>query len=315
MKKIVIASMILCSVVLNAQVMPGINSKGGAMTVPKGKLKLGIKHIYFNRDNMYNGTHKVKNMQNLDANVNMTLIGLKYGVSDDFELRLMIPHKDVSANATLGANNIKIDNSGVGDIIAMAKYVVLPIRDYGFALAVGAGIKFPTGSTDSKFEKAPLIAPNENTPLPTQLGTGGYEYKIELGLSKLLSQTLRVDMHTMYTYRPKAEHNYDFGNELSYDLAITKAISKNINIGIEYNGKYNTKTDMGDDLNAPLRAMLPFKAFSGTVGYVTPQIEYLPFDKPKFHIGFGVSFLAHYNLKEYQPLEEKRFVARIGYMF
>lgn len=119
----------------------------------------------------------------------------------------------------------------------------------------------------------------------------------------------------MYTYRPKAEHDYDFGNELSYDVSFTSAMSKNINLGLEYNGKYNSATDMGEDTNAILRSKLPFKAFSGTVGYITPQIEFLPFEKPKLHIGVGVSFLAHYNVSEYQPLEKERLVVRIGYLF
>ena len=72
---------------------------------------------------------------------------------------------------------------------------------------------------------------------------------------------------------------------------------------------------MGDDTNAVLRSMLPFKAFSGTVGYVTPQIEFLPFSKPKVHFGVGVSFLANYNVDEYQPLEKQRLIFRFGYLF
>ncbi|RLA75112.1 MAG: hypothetical protein DRG78_20795, partial [Epsilonproteobacteria bacterium] len=104
-------------------------------------------------------------------------------------------------------------------------------------------------------------------------------------------------------------------DELSYDLSYIYGVTKNINLGIEYNGKYNTTTDMGTDTNPIMRAKLPFKAFSGTAGYITPQIEFLPFDKPKFHVGVAVSFLAHYNVDEYQPLEKQRVAIRIGYLF
>ena len=72
---------------------------------------------------------------------------------------------------------------------------------------------------------------------------------------------------------------------------------------------------MGSDTNAQLRSMLPFKAFSGSAGYITPQIEFLPFGKPKIHFGVGISFLTNYDLKEYQPLEKKRFIIRMGYLF
>jgi len=315
MIKKLLTTVAISSVLLNAQVIPGIDSKAGAMTMPEGKLKVGIKHIHLKRDSMFNGTKEVANKEKLDATANITLLGFIYGVNDYFDLKVITPYKSIKATANLGSNNVAIDNNGIGDIIVMGRYVVLPMSEYGFQLSVGAGVKLPTGSTDSGFKKAPPFAANENTPLPTQMGTGEYEYKAELGISKLIGESMRVDFHTMYTYRPLAEHDYDFGDELSYDLSFTAALTKNINLGIEYNGKYNSETDMGSDTNPTLRAMLPFKAFSGTVGYVTPEIEFMPFDKPKLHMGIGVSFLAHYNLKEYQPLEKERFIMRIGYLF
>jgi len=313
-KKIILA--ILAGItLLNAQVIPGIHSKAGAMTLPEGKLKIGIKHIHLKRDRMFDGTKEVTNKENLDATADITLLGFIYGVSDYFDLKVITPYKTIEATANLGPNDVAIDNNGIGDIIIMGRYVVLPMNEYGFQLSVGAGLKLPTGSTDSGFKTAPPFAANENTPMPTQMGTGEYEYKAELGISKLIGENMRVDFHTMYTYRPLAEHDYDFGNELSYDLSFTGALTKNINLGIEYNGKYNSDTDMGDDTNALLRQMLPFKAFSGTVGYITPEIEFMPFDKPKLHLGVGVSFLAHYNVSEYQPLEKQRFMFRLGYLF
>ncbi len=314
MKKVVIASLI-GGVLLQAQVLPGINSKGGAMTLPESKLKMGLKHIYMTRNSMYNGTKEVPNQQNLDATANVTVLVLRYGVSKNFDVRVALPYKQIEATAQLGSNSVAIDNKGIGDMLVMGRYVILPMKEYGYQLSIGAGVKLPTGSTDNGFKKAPPFAQNTNTPLPTQMGTGAFEYKAEVGVSKLITDDMRVDFNTMYTYRPKAENNYDFGNELSYDLSFTAAVTDKINLGIEYNGKYNSDTDMGEDTNPILRSKLPFKAFSGTVGYVTPEIEFVPFGKPKVHVGVGVSFLAHYNVAEYQPLEKQRFVFRLGYLF
>jgi len=314
MKKITLATL-ATTMLLTAQVIPGINSKGGAMTMPEGKFKIGVKNIHLKRDSMYNGSEEVTNRQNLDATANITLLGLVYGVTDKFDVKIMLPYKSIEATANLGPNDVAIDNNGIGDVVLMGRYVVLPMKEYGFQLSLGAGVKFPTGSTDSGFKKAPSFAQNENTPMPTQMGTGAYEYKAELGVSKLITEAMRIDFHTMYTYRPLAHNDYDFGNELSYDLSFTGAVTKNINLGIEYNGKYNSETDMGNDTNPMLQNALPFKAFSGTVGYITPEIEWMPFDKPKLHVGVGVSFLAHYNVSEYQPLEKQRFMVRLGYLF
>ncbi|WP_286337577.1 transporter [Hydrogenimonas cancrithermarum] len=314
MRKIFLTSF-CCCMAMHAQVIPGINSKAGAMVVPEGKVVIGLKRIYFKRESMFDGTDEVTNRENLDAKASVTLLVLRYGVAKNTDIRVMIPYKQIEATAKLGPNDVAIDNSGVGDIVVMGKYVLRDMAAYGYQVAVEAGVKLPTGSTDSDFKKAPSFAQGVHTPMPTQMGTGAAEYKAGIGYSQMIDSTWRVDAHTMYTYRPKAEHDYDFGDEWTVDLGTTKALSDKFNIGIEYNFKYNSKTDMGNDTNPMLRSKLPFKAFSGNAGYITPQIEYLPFGKPKIHVGVGVSFLAHYNLKEYQPLEKSRVVARVGYLF
>ena len=313
MKKIALASLLTAPMIINADLIPAINSKGGAQVLPEGKAKATIQHIQFDRENMFDGSSEVQNRENLDATANITLLKLNYGLTKTTTLGLIVPYKNIEATATLGTNAVAIDNSGVGDIILVARNVVMNEGD--LQLSLDGGIKLPTGSNDNGFKKAPAFATNINTPMPTQMGTGEFEYKIGMGLSYKMDDSWGVDAHTMYTYRPKADHDYDFGDELSIDISTVKAVTKQINLGIEYNFTYNTKTDMGSDTNAMLRSMLPFKAFSGSAGYITPQIEFLPFGKPKIHFGAGVSFLANYDLKEYQPLEKERFVFRVGYLF
>ena len=299
---------------LYADVIPGINSKGGGMLLPEGKLKVAYKYMNFDRNSMFDGSNEVPNKEQLNATANINILMLKYGISSDFNIALIAPHKNLEATAKLGPNNVAIDNSGIGDILLMGIYKLTDMKQDGYQTALKFGIKLPTGSTDDGFKKAPPFAQNVNTPLPTQMGTGAAEYKLGIGGSKLFDHA-RVDANMMFTYRPKAEYDYDFGNELSYDIGYMYALHEKFNIGLEYNGKYNSSTDMGNDTNPMLRKMLPFKAFSGTVGYVTPQIQFLPFGKPKIHLDMGVSFLLHENVKEYQPLEKKRFIVRFGYLF
>jgi len=316
MKKQILGVALISATFLNAQVIPGINSKGGAMVLPKGKIKAVLKHINFKRDTMYTGTDEVKNLQGLEATANITLLGLIYGITDKTTIRAVIPYKDFHAEASLPTTAgfpVEIDNKGLGDIVVMLKHQIISMKDNDFALSIGVGVKFPTGSTDETFVKGPPFNPSMNTPLPTQLGTGKAEYKLGLGFSKVFENNMRIDAHTMYTNRPKAKNNYDFGDELSYDFGFVAGLNKNFNLGLEYNGKYNTDTDPGDDPE-PV-SPFPFKAFAGSVGYVTPQVQWLPFDKPKLHIDFGISFLAHYNTKEYRSLEKERYTIRIGYLF
>jgi len=314
MKKNLLA-LLATPLLLSADVLPTMNSKGGALVMPEGKLKAEIKHISFDRKSMFDGKNEVNNREGLDATANITLVGLHYGLTQNSSIGIVIPYKNIQASATLGGNKVKIDNKGLGDILLFARHVVLPMQEWGFQLSVDGGIKLPTGATNGAFEKSPPVATGANTPMPTQMGTGEFEYKLGAGVTKMIDESWEADAHILYTYRPKAHNDYDFGDEIALDLSTTKAIMKQLNIGLEYNFSYNTKTSMGQDTNAPLRAMLPFKAFSGSSGYVTPQIEFIPFGKPKIHFGFGVSFLANYDLKEYQPLEKRRFIFRMGYLF
>ena len=315
MRKRFLVSLITIPIVSNAALLPAINSKGGAMVLPEGKLKAEIKHINFDRKNMFEGKNEVKNKENLNATANITTVGLYYGINKKSTVGAIIPYKNIRASATLGANAVEIDNKGIGDVLLIARHVILPMSSYGYQLSIDGGIKLPTGATNGSFKKAPNVANGVNTPMPTQMGTGEFEYKLGAGVSYMIDDSWRIDTHAMYTYRPKAHNDYDFGDEILLDLSTTKAVTKQVNIGIEYNFSYNTKTDMGNDTNAALRALLPFKAFSGNAGYVTPQVEWVPFGKPKIHFGFGVSFLSNYDLKEYQPLEKRRFLFRMGYLF
>lgn len=315
MKKIFIGSLLIAPILLSADVLPAINAKGGALALPEGKLKMGITHINFDRESMFNGASEVQNRENLNATANITTVALSYGLSSKTTISTIIPYKNIEATARLGNNNVAIDNQGLGDIVLAARHVLVSMSDADYQLSLDVGLKLPTGATNGSFKTAPVVANGVNTPLPTQMGTGEFEYMIGLGVTKMLSESWEIDAHTMYTHRPKAHNNYDFGDEIALNLSTTKAITSQFNIGVEYNIKHNTKTDMGKDTNAPLRSMLPFKAFSGTAAYVTPQIEFLPFSKPKIHIGVGVSFLAHYDLEEYQPLEKERFIVRFGYLF
>jgi len=298
---------------LSAQVIPGINTKAGGMVAPKGKLIAAIRYVSLKKNHMYDGTHEVDNREDLDARMHVTMLALRYGLADNMDIRLVVPIKQVKAGAHLGLYGVGIDNNGVGDLVLMGRYRFY--NDNGYQIAVGAGVKLPTGSTTHDLKKAPPFAQGVHAPLPTQPGTGKAEYKGELGLSKLFDPTLRLDAHLMYTYRPKAKNDYDFGNEFDFDIGLVKALNDKFNIGLEYNFSYNSATNMGNDTTPALRAHLPFKSLSGSVGYLTPEIQFLPFGKPKLFVGAGMSFLVHQNLKEYQPVAKRKLFLRLGYMF
>lgn len=313
MKKLLALGLVAAPLTAFADPLPSLTTTGGAMVLPEGKFNLNYRQLHFKRDTMFDGSKKVTNRQNLNAKANVSMLSLAYGWNSQTTFSVMMPYKNLKADASLAGNAVKIRNSGIGDIWLNARRSVFGSPD--FKLAIDGGIKFPTGDSSKGFKKAPPFAMGVNTPLPTQPGTDGYEFKLGLGATKIFDETLRVDSNMHYIYRPKARHDYDFGNEFAFTIGAVKALDKKLNVGLDYSFTYNSKTNMGEDTNAPLRANLPFKAFSGSAGYITPSIQIVPFGKPKFYINAGVSMLVHYDLKEYQPLEKERYMLNIGYMF
>jgi hypothetical protein len=298
----------------SAPILPTMSSAGGGSILPAGKLKFAYKNISFKRDDLFNDSHEVSNAQKLDGKFTMQVFVAKYGIQSGLDVRLAIPHKSIRATAQLGGNNAEVDNSGIGDAVVMFRHALNDKKRDGYLLSVGLGVKLPTGSTSDDFKVAPIFAQGIDTPLASQMGTGEFEYKAELGITKVLPG-LRLDAHSMFTLRPKAKNDFDFGNEFALNLSVVKRVYPKINLGFEYNGKYNSGTALAEDTNAAIRANLPVKPFSGTVGYVTPQIQFVPFGKPKVHLDVGVALLAHYELRDVQPLERSRLIIRLGYLF
>ncbi|MBL6970180.1 MAG: transporter [Campylobacterales bacterium] len=281
------------------------------MVLPDGKLVMAYKNISLDRNTIYDGSKEVSNPMKLDAKANVDVIALRYGLGSGIDMMAVIPYKHMQAKANAGA--IEIDHKGLGDIVLMVNKSMANEQQDGYKLSVGAGIKFPTGKSDNKVVKGPL----SSAPMAVQLGTDEYEYKVMLGYTKNIKDA-NFDVNAMYTNRPKAKNNYDFGDEFALNLSYMKPMSNTVNLGIEYSYKYNQATDRADDLSGVaqvLKDSLPMKAFSGESGYITPQIQYVPFGIPKVHLSFGVSYLAHYDVKEAQPLEKKRVVFRLGYLF
>ncbi len=325
-----ISNLIIVSALLGtsaiAMAVPGVNSLGGGLILPEGQLVMAYKNISLDRNTIYDGSKEVQNSSNLDAKANIDVIALRYGLGNGMDMMAVIPHKHMQAKANSGA--IEIDHSGLGDIVLMVNKSIANEQQDGYKLSLGAGIKFPTGKSDNKVIKAPLYPVghpkagesqlgSNYAPMAVQLGTGEYEYKAMLGYTKNI-QDASFDVDAIYTYRPDAKNNYDFGDELSINLSYMQPVSDIVNLGIEYSYTHNQATNRADDMpdaNPQLKAMLPMKAFSGESGYITPQIQYVPFGIPKIHLSFGVSYLAHYDVKESQPLEKERVVFRLGYLF
>ena len=125
-------------------------------TLPKGEWSLGF--YYNNWDRLVapvpgGVTRPLSDDWDYDWNRLSASVG--YGLTDRFELSVMVPYEDFSAsdNRHLGYVNgrsfsNKIDGSGIGNIHVGAKYQLFGNVDEGTALSLNAFVDLPTGDED-----------------------------------------------------------------------------------------------------------------------------------------------------------------------
>ncbi len=125
-------------------------------TLPKGEWSLGF--YYNNWDRLVApvpGGVARPLTDDWDYDWNRLSASVGYGLTDRFELSIMVPYEDFSAsdNRHLGYVNgsrftNKIDGSGIGNIHVGAKYQLFGNAEEGKALSLNAFVDLPTGDED-----------------------------------------------------------------------------------------------------------------------------------------------------------------------
>lgn len=296
----------------------GLVNMSNGMVLPKGKVTASIKYRYVHKDNLYNGSkRKTGNYNGKYDRVNQTMqLTAKAGIFDNFEARIMVPFHDKRLKRKSGNPPAHADTdevTGLGDIVLMGRYAVLSERDGDWLnLAVGAGLKMPTGDSDRK-NPAPFSASHKYMGPGAQLGTGSWDPKFELGTTKFFGRS-RVDTHFMYTISGDGAHGSRKGNKFQYNLGYGYALNKFFDVELELNG-----VDQGRN----------WYDHSGTVNtgghtiYLTPGIHWKITDKCHFSIGTPIVFYRDLNGQPGTPARTSKFglgedfqvVSRLGFSF
>ena len=177
---------------------------------PKGKAAVSIKATFFQKNSLYDGSEKKDGDYNgkYERNQRSYQASLRYGLMDDFDVRVMVPYQEKSVyrrarTGTKKEDTYKDINSGIGDVVAMGRYALWSQRDGDpLSVAVGAGVKMPTGET-SKKNRSPFDSSYEYMGPGFQMGTGSWDPKMELGATRMFGRH-RLDSHVMYTWGSKA---------------------------------------------------------------------------------------------------------------
>ena len=282
----------------------GLVNMSNGMVLPKGTATANVKYIYVHKDKLYDGSSEQTGDYNgkYDLLTQIVRLTVKAGVFENFEVRAIVPFLDKQvkrkAGKTLDTSTDSV--TGLGDVVLMGRYALLTQRDGGWLnLAVGAGLKMPTGDYD-KDNPAPYSNTHEYMGPSFQLGSGSWDPKFELGATKFFGRS-RVDAHAMATFPGDGAHDSRLGDQFKYDLGYGYALNRSFDVEMELNGVYKDADWYDNDLS---------QNTGGHTVYVTPGVHW-KIDK-SWHLSLGVPIVVFRDLNGASATPDSKSTYGIG---
>ncbi|MCJ2164882.1 MULTISPECIES: transporter [unclassified Pseudodesulfovibrio] len=281
-----------------------VNMSNG-MVLPKGKYAANVKYRYVHKDSLYNGSTKKNGSyggkyDRVNQSVQLTL---KAGLFENFEARVMVPFWDKQVKRKPGnlAKPWDTDTvSGLGDVVVMGRYALMTQRGGDWMnLALGAGLKLPTGDADHE-NGLPYSNTHKYIGPSGQLGSGSWDPKFEIGATKIIGRS-RFDAHMMYTVTGQGAHDSRVGNQFKYDFGYGYALNKYFDLELELNGVDQQRQwfdGSADDSNG------------GHTIFITPGVHWKMTESS--HLSVGVPLVVYRDLNGYSATPERNSRYGIG---
>lgn len=276
----------------------------------KGEYGIIFKYFRFTRDQLYDGSDKMDftrpkkgqkpSKKCSERTTEKYQVTLRAGIFENIDARLIIPFLNKEMKRQSFNRVFNDSNSGIGDISLVGRYRILSQRKKDpLNLAIGLGVKMPTGTTDE--EESGVCLPGF-----LQTGTGSWDPIIELGAHKVTGRHW-LSTHFMYRMTTEGElGDKDFENPdlFKYNFAYGYAISSLFDLGIELNGEFKDKSKLDG---------VEQDNTGGHIVYLSPGIHF------KFHEGMHFDLCVpvpiYRDLNGMQLSEDYRVVAKRAMKF
>lgn len=281
-----------------------INMSNG-MVIPKGKVVTSLKYRYIHKDKLYDGDHERSGNYagKYERTNKFTQLTVKAGIFDGFEARVMLPYVEKHVRRKAGNTPKHADSdtvSGIGDIVLMGRYALLQQKKGDWLnIAIGAGAKLPTGDADKR-NPPPFSNSHEYMGPGAQAGTGSWDPKFELGLTKFIDRS-RFDAHFMATLPGDGAHGSRKGNQYKYNFGYGYALNQYFDTELELNGVIQEAHiyDGEETVNT-----------GGHTIFVTPGLHWKI--TPKTHLAVGVPVVIYRDLNGEENVPEKKSKFGLG---
>lgn len=218
-----------------------------ASTLPKGKLALELQAEFidfdsFSDDELKKFAEAGEDVHSVDS-VFHSVLGLGYGLTDDFTLSLRISYESLKGIRETHHEepediHDRGDSKGIGDLAIMGQYRFLKRNEEAFESSLLFGIKVPTGKTTRNDKDG------ERLEAELQPGTGSWNPMLGIAATKR-SGRLSIDANLLYTFMTKGAQNTELGDIFNYNASFSYRMFRDTQISwdliVEANGEWKQK--------------------------------------------------------------------------
>jgi hypothetical protein len=277
-----------------------VNSVDGVL-YPQGQIGVILKSVFMNKDGLYDGDSEINTLApNTPKEKEIAVYNLiaRYGVIDNFELKVKIPYKDWSIEREEPVTKPEFDNSGLSDSTVWARYQILSQkRKDPLFLWAGLGLNIPTGKTDDKTN-------GKLDPMTMQVGDGSWDPIVDFGITKKIGG-LKLNAYASYTFSQEGDNDYRWGDTFQFDLSSVYCLNEWVALDMELNSVWKDKNEQNGTA---------VDTTGGFQMYLTPGVH-LMFPGTKHHLALGVPITVYRDLNGPQLSEDYRVVLKAAFVF
>ncbi len=277
MKRYIILSSILCSVVLHMVYPKGTLAQGPPINTETAFV-VGLEGAALRtlvkttrKSKLLKGTTKVSDPSDRQVQVVAVPIIIPYElIPNRIVVAAAIPYLHKELSLTQDGIRRALSDNGFGDLSLLFKYQLLQWDAHRKTTRITfkGGLKLPTGDHDETDELGELLRRG------LQLGTGSLDYSAGLILTHSVGR-LGINTDAIYTFKREAD-KYRFGDSLNYDLAVGYRIYPSVyetypspyaTLYLEVNGQFKRR----DEENRGT-----VEDSGGHILSLSPGIQYIP---------------------------------------
>jgi hypothetical protein len=201
--------------------------------------------------------------------------------------------------------------SGLGDVTLIGLYRVYADQAERprTALSIGAGLKFPTGSSTVSEDGKRIHA-------HMQPGTGSWDPILTATFVKMLSSSFLLSSDATYHFSTRNNLGYSFGDTFALNANLKYNLTEYVNLAL---GAGYFHSEQADDPNNAYNGNKPQRLtdFVGYTGedsiWLSPGVQVLPFNNASIDLRF--QYPVYYHVPDIEQVTDWRLTAGLSYSF